>query len=145
MKKYLYSWLSAFLVIFNLGYVFHEILARDFFVKNIGEISRESYIIPYIALSFMFYVAILVYIFPMFYAKYSSKYSPTKIGLGFGALFGFLWDGLQGGLIEVATFKMPFIVFLVDSTYHILEGALAGLIISIVYLKFLKKEANMLQ
>jgi cell shape-determining protein MreD len=31
---------------------------------------------------------------------------------------GFVWDALQGGIIEVATFKMPFVVFLVDSGFR---------------------------
>lgn len=48
-------------VIFNLGYVFHEIVAHDFMVERIGAITRTNYIIPLIALSFVIYVAILVW------------------------------------------------------------------------------------
>jgi len=140
MKKYILSWLASFLVIFNLGYVFHEIIALDFFKKNIGDITRENYIIPFVALSFVFYTVILTYLYPIFYAYYKSKFSPIATGAIFGALMGFLWDGLQGGLIEVATFKMPFIVFAVDSSYHVLEGVLAGIIIAAVYTKLAKKE-----
>jgi cell shape-determining protein MreD len=50
---------------------------------------------------------------------------------------GILWDALQGGIIEVATFKMPFIVFVVDSSYHVfVEGSIAGLILALVMKKY---------
>lgn len=136
MKKYILPWLAAFLVIFNLGYVFHEIIVRDFFKSTIGGITREAYIIPLVALSFLLYTAILTYLYPIFYAYYKGKLGAIQAGAIFGGLMGFLWDGLQGGLIEVATFKMPFIVFAVDSTYHTLEGVLAGVIIAALYRRY---------
>jgi hypothetical protein len=47
---------------------------------------------------------------------------------------GVLVDALQGGLIEHATFKTPFQVFLVDSSYHVLfEGSVAGIVLAVVY------------
>ena len=134
MKTRIVAWLVAFLVIFNLGYVFHEIIVHDFMVARIGAISRTSYIIPLIALSFAIYVAILVYLYPIFLAYYRNRH-PVAIGAWMGGLMGFLWDALQGGLIEVATFRMPASVFMVDSTYHTLEGVLAGTLIAVVFAK----------
>lgn len=139
MKKYILAWLASFLVIFNAGYVFHEIIAAGFFKTHIAGITREAYIIPLVALSFALYTAILTYLYPIFYEYYKHKLSPYAAGSLFGGLMGFLWDGLQGGLIEVATFKMPFVVFAVDSTYHVLEGVLAGVIIALVYTKIARK------
>lgn len=52
MKKY--YWLGSlltFIVIFNLGYVFHEVIMFDFFKEKIGAIQRKTYIIPLIALA----------------------------------------------------------------------------------------------
>jgi len=49
---------------------------------------------------------------------------------------GFFWDGLQGGMIEVATFKMPIIVFWVDSGYHTAEGIITALLLALFYKKF---------
>jgi len=49
------------------------------------------------------------------------------------------WDGLQGGMIEVATFKMPAIVFWDDSGYHAFEGILTALILSFFYKKYVMK------
>jgi cell shape-determining protein MreD len=50
---------------------------------------------------------------------------------------GIIWDALQGGIIEVATFKIPFIVFIVDSGYHVfVEGSVAGLVLYYVSKKW---------
>lgn len=46
------------------------------------------------------------------------------------------------GLIEVATFRMPFSVFVVDSTYHTLEGVLAGTLIAGVFGKLSPEHAR---
>ncbi len=133
MKKYyLLGGVVTFIIIFNLGYVFHEIIMGDFFREHIGVIQRESYIIPLIAIAFIFYIAIQSYFLPIYFEYASKNYSwgLTKTSIIFGATIGFLWDGLQGGMIEVATFKMPAIVFWYDSGYHIMEGILIALMLS---------------
>lgn len=134
MKKYILPSLASFVVIFNLGYVFHEIIVFDYFKTHIGAISRENYIIPLIALAFITYTSIQSYLIPIF-IKHHSNLSPGAVGLRYGALLGFLWDGLQGGIIEVATFKMPISIFFIDSSYHTFEGALSGFIIAKLYMK----------
>jgi len=139
MKKY-YSLggFVTFAIIFNLGYVFHEIIMGDFFKMHIGAIQRESYIIPLIAIAFILYIAFQAYFFPIYYEYTSAHYNwgLTKTAIVFGAIVGFFWDGLQGGMIEVATFKMPSIVFWYDSGYHTLEGVITALLLSFFYRKF---------
>jgi hypothetical protein len=110
-------------------------LHGDWFHEKIGDISRDQYIIPVIAIAFLLYTIIQAYLFPIFYSYTSTHYrwSPIKTGIIFGGLLGFLWDGLQGGMIEYATMHMPFEVFVVDSTYHVFEGCLAGGILAVVY------------
>ena len=138
MLKYLvFGTLITFIIIFNLGYVFHEILMGDFFHKEIGILQREKYNIPVIAVAFLLYSLVQAYLLPVFYFYSKDRYhwTITKTAIVFGALLGFFWDGLQGGLIEAATFKMPFIVFWVDSGYHTAEGILTALILSVFYRK----------
>src|SRR5258707_983554 len=107
MKKYyLLGGFITFTIIFNLGYVFHEILMGSFFKEQIGAIQRDGYIIPLIALAFVIYTGYQAYFLPVFY-KYTSRHYQwglTKTALIFGAAAGFFFDGLQGGMIEVATF-----------------------------------------
>lgn len=121
---------AVFLVLFNLGYVFHEPLFGAWFQQQEAAIARESFIIPLIALAFICYSLILAYLYPIYIAYYGGE-PRLSTTLRFSILMGFLWDGLQGGIIEVATFKMPFVVFLVDSSYHVLvESTIAGLILA---------------
>jgi hypothetical protein len=141
MKKYfIIGSVVSFVVIFNAGYVFHELIMGDFFRRTIGPIQREPYIIPLIALAFILYTLFQAYFFPVYYAHTREKYgwSLPKTAIIFGAIVGFFWDGLQGGMIEVATFKMPAIVFWVDSGYHTLEGVCMALILSFFYKKYVK-------
>ncbi|HVU55254.1 MAG TPA: hypothetical protein VHD83_09375 [Puia sp.] len=139
MKKYFITGaIVSFLVIFNLGYVFHELLMGDFFKRNIGPLQRDSYNIPLIALAFILYTLFQAYFLPIYYAyaRQHYRWSLTATAIVFGAIVGFFWDGLQGGMIEVATFKMPAIVCWVDSGYHTLEGVIMALILSFFYRKY---------
>ena len=127
---------TLFLVLFNVGFVFHEPLMGAWFHEQEAAIAREPFIIPLIALAFIAYSVVLAYLFPIFRSYYArSPLMPTAVG--FGLLMGFIWDALQGGIIEVATLKMPFAVFLVDSGYHVfIEGSIAGLILGVVARKW---------
>lgn len=141
MKKYyLLGGTVAFIVIFNLGYVFHEVVMGDFFKATIGSLQRESYIIPLIALAFVLYTAFLAYFLPVFceYTRNHYGWHPTKSAIVLGAVVGFFWDGLQGGIIEVATFRMPAIVFWYDSSYHTVEGVVTSLILVYFYNRALR-------
>jgi len=42
-------------------------------------------------------------------------------------------------MIEVATFKMPGIVFVYDSGYHTVEGILTALLLAFFYKKYVLK------
>jgi hypothetical protein len=141
MKRYfLIGGLVTFVVIFNLGYVFHEVIIGSFFREHLGAIQRETYIIPLIALAFILYITFQAYFLPVYFEYTSEKYNwgLTRTAIIFGALTGFFWDGLQGGLIEVATFKMPMIVFWYDSGYHTLEGVITALLLAFFYKRFRK-------
>jgi hypothetical protein len=136
-KKFLTaSTAIMFLVLFNLGYVFHEPLMGEWFKIQEAGISREDFIIPLIALAFLVYSFLLSY-FYVIYISYYSDESHLATSLRFGITMGIIWDALQGGIIEVATFKIPFIVFIVDSGYHVfVEGSVAGLVLYYVSKKW---------
>jgi hypothetical protein len=141
MKKYFLIGIPiTFAVIFNLGYVFHDLLMGSWLHEKEAAISREHYIIPVIALVFFLYVIIQAYLLPIFYyySKAHYNWGIYKTALVFGALIGFLWDALQGGLIEYATFNLPIEVVIVDSSYHIFEGICTALILAFSYSKYYK-------
>jgi hypothetical protein len=135
-KRLVYGAIAAFVVIFNLGYVFHEILAADFLKAGFGPgVQRAQYNIPVIALAFALDVTLLALAYPVAYHYFSGKLGWSKVATGavLGLFCGFLWDALQGGLIEYATYNVTLPAMLVDSTYHTLEGVLAGCIIGAIY------------
>jgi len=137
-KYYLAGITTTFAIIFNLGYIFHDILMGDWLHSKQAAITREEYSIPAIAFTFILYSSIQAYLLPIFHYYTSSKYKwgIYKTAFIFGALIGFLWDALQGGIIEYATFKMPIEVVFVDSGFHIIEGAYTALILAFFYSKF---------
>ncbi len=131
-KTFLIAAAVIFFVTFNLGYVFHDLLLGDWFHAR-EPFAREHFIIPYIALAFAAYALILAHLFPS-YRKARPEASIWAVGLRFGLIMGVVFDALQGGLIEVATFEMPLSVFLVDSSYHVfIEGSCAGLLLAAVH------------
>lgn len=125
-----------FLVLFNVGFVFHEPLMGAWFHQQEAAIVRENFIIPLIAIAYLVYCFLLSYLFPI-YVHYYPGASRIRTALRFGIIMGVLFDALQGGIIEVATFNMPFMVFVVDSGYHVLiEGSIAGLVLAFVSKKW---------
>ncbi|MDA0195893.1 MAG: hypothetical protein O2887_17615 [Bacteroidetes bacterium] len=142
MKKYyIVGVLVTFIVVFNLGYVFHDLLLGSWLHEKEAAVSREEYIIPVIALAFFIYSCILAYLLPIFhfYARTYYKWEIYKTAMVFGGLIGFLWDALQGGMIEYATFNIPVEVFLVDSSYHVFEGVYTSLLLAFFYSKYYKE------
>ncbi|OFW29492.1 MAG: hypothetical protein A3H97_01015 [Acidobacteria bacterium RIFCSPLOWO2_02_FULL_65_29] len=135
-KFFTISAVTLFVVLFNLGYVFHELVAGPWLMRQEAAIARDQFIIPLIALAFIAYSLVLAYLFPIYLYYYATApVMPTAIR--FGIFMGFVWDALQGGIIEVATFNMPFMVFVVDSGYHVfVEGTIAGLILGFVATKW---------
>ncbi len=134
MRTYLVrTAIAVFLVLFNAGYVFHDLLLGDWFHHHEAGIARDELIIPLIALAFAVYALVLTYLFPMFRQGHARRPLLTT-ALGFGILMGIVFDALQGGIIEYATMRLPFAVFAVDTAYHVLvEGPLAGLVLAVAY------------
>ena len=121
--------LCVFLVTFNLGYLFHDVLLGEWFHAR-EPFARENFIIPYIAAAFAVHALIVAHLFPIYRAHYSNK-SVWRVGLAFGWMMGVMFDALQGGIIEIATFQMPISVFFVDSGYHVfVEGTVVGLLLA---------------
>lgn len=134
-KRLVLGGFAAYIVIFNLGYVFHEILCASFFKASFGPgVQRSAYIIPVIALAFAIYVTLMCLAYPVAHLYFAEKRGWSRVATGavLGLFCGFLWDSLQGGIIEYATYNVSLAAMLLDSTYHTLEGVLAGTIIGAI-------------
>ena len=126
----------TFAVIFNVGYVFHEMLAAGFFKAGLGPgVQRAEYIVPVVALAFAIYVVMMTAAYPVVHAYFVTGrgWSKPAAGALLGAFCGVLWDSLQGGIIEYATYNVGLGVMLGDSAYHAVEGTLAGVLTAAFY------------
>ena len=135
-KRLVLGAIAAFVVIFNLGYVFHEIVAAEVIKAGLGPgVQRAEYLIPVIALAFAVDVSLMALVYPVFHLYFVERRGWSRLGTGvvLGLFCGFLWDALQGGIIEYATYNVSLSAMLLDSAYHTVEGALAGSIIGALY------------
>jgi len=131
MKSFVTAAVLVFLVTFNLGYVFHDLLMGEWFHAR-EPFAREHFDVGLIALAFAVYSVLLAHLFPI-YRRHFAHRPAWQVGLAFGWMMGVLFDALQGGIIEIATFQMPMEVFFVDSGYHVfVEGSVAGLLLAAV-------------
>jgi len=83
------------------------------------------------------YIAFQAYFLPIYFQYTSGNIIGDwlKPQLYLEPLSDFLgWPA--GGMIEVATFKMPAIVFWYDSGYHTVEGIVTALLLAFFYKKF---------
>jgi hypothetical protein len=87
------------------------------------------------AIAFAIYVTLMAAVYPVFYAFFAGGRGWSRVATGalLGLFCGFLWDALQGGIIEYATYNVSLPAMLVDSAYHTAEGVLAGVIIGALY------------
>lgn len=131
-KRLVLGAIAALVVIFNLGYLFHEVIAAGLFRSGLGPgVQRAGYIIPVIFTAFAIYVGLMALVYPVFHAYFVERRGRSAIAAGaiLGLFCGFLWDALQGGIIEYATYNVSLTLMLADSAYHVAEGVLAGAII----------------
>ena len=87
------------------------------------------------ALAFAIDVTLMAVAYPVAHAFFAERRGWSRVATGslVGLYCGFLWDALQGGLIELATNNVALDAMLLDSAYHLFEGVLAGAIIGAVY------------
>jgi hypothetical protein len=85
--------------------------------------------------AFAIYVTLLALSYPVAHLYFADRRGWSRLATGavLGLFCGFLWDALQGGIIEYATYNVTLDGMLVDSAYHVLEGVVAGTIIGAVY------------
>ena len=95
VKTFAIATVALFVVLFNLGYVFHDLLLGEWFHRH-EPYAREHFIIPLIAATYLIYCLILAYLYPIYRQHYAGS-SSMGVGLRFGLLMGVLFDALQGG------------------------------------------------
>jgi len=127
-RKFLLAALAAFLVGFLLSGLWHVLLLGDFYESNSAVPMRAAPLFWAIGLAYLVVGLIMAYMYPKGYAGGS----PLVEGLKFGAIIGLLW-WFPTNLVLYGVFEGPFSVVLVDGGWHVVEEALAGGALGIVY------------
>jgi len=132
LKKLLIGAVAAFAVMFLLSYLWHVVLMADFYQSNPGEvgaIDRETPMFFYIGLGYLSLCLVMAYIYP----KGAEGDNHIMDGIKFGAILGFLWIVPHSSVLYGATIMTSKTLVFGDGLYHIVEGAVGGAIIAMVY------------
>ncbi len=132
LKKLLIGAVLAFAVMFPLAYLWHAVLMADFYQSNTGEIGavdRETPKIFFIGLGYLSLSLVMAYIYP----KGAEGDSHIMDGIKFGAIMGFLWIVPLSSVLYGATLITSKTLVFGDGLYHIVEGAIGGALIAMVY------------
>ena len=131
VKKLLIGAAVAFAVMFLLGYLWHVVLMADFYQSNSGEVAvdRETPMLFYIGLGYLSLCLVMAYIYP----KGAEGDRHILDGVKFGAIMGFLWIVPLSSVLYGVTLMTSKTLVFGDGLYHIVEGAVGGALIALVY------------
>ena len=128
VKKWFLAGLVGFVVMFILSGLWYMLIMDAFYREQVGALMREQYNFIFIALGYLVMAFLMSYIYPIGY----KGGSPAKEGLRFGVLIGLLvW--LSSNLILYGAHNMTLSATLVDSSWHIVEEGIGGIVIALVY------------
>ena len=129
-KKFLLAGLAAFAVLALLGWLWHKVLLKNFYLAHFKYIADVDTVMVMIGLFLTGFL--LAAIYPIGY----KGGSPASEGYRFGMLMGAVWAIPTAFVIFLGAGLVTPIGILVDMPWHILvEEGLAGLVIGLVYVK----------
>ncbi len=132
IKKLLFGAIAAFFAMFLLGYLWHAVLMVDFYQNNSGEIGaifRADTKVLFIGIGYFSLALVMSYIYP----KGAAGDNRIMDGIKFGAVMGFVWVVPLLSVLYGATTVFSKTFVFGDGIYHIVEGAIGGAIIAMVY------------
>ena len=127
-QKFLLGALAAFVVGFGLSGLWHVVLLADFYESRAAGVMRQQPLFWVIGLAYLIVGLIMAYMYPKGY----EGGSPASEGLKFGAIIGLLW-WFPTNLVLYGVLESSFSLVIVDGAWHVVEEALAGLALAMVY------------
>lgn len=132
--KLISAWLAAFVVIFLLSGLWHQLLLADFYAAQTAAVARAEINMVAVTIGSLILAFLMAWMYPTGY----QGGSPVVEGLRFGALIGLLWI-LPWSVIITGIWNVGMTVTLVDAAWHVVEEGLAGVVIGLVYGRKLAK------
>ena len=121
---------GAFVVMFRLGGLWHQVLMGDHYAAILPSVSRAEPSMVVVACGYLITAAVMAFIFPIGYKGGSG----IAEGLRFGAVIGLLW-WLPANVVLSGVYEITVASALVDGVWHIAEGAAGGVVIGVLYVR----------
>ncbi len=127
-KKFILAGISAFVVMFLLSGIFHQVLAGDFYRSL--PFGTDEPNMAYLAVAYVLITLIMTYMYPKGVEESGSKITQ---GLKFGALMGLMYAGPMNFILLAISPETPSIYPFVECGWHMVEQGIGGIVLAYVY------------
>ena len=121
---------GAFLVMFGLGGLWHQVLMGDYYAAILPTMARAEPDLVVVGLGYLITAAVMVFFFLIGYQGGSG----VAEGLRFGVVIGLLW-WLPANIILSGVYETTLASAFVDGVWHIAEGAVGGVVIGLLHVR----------
>ncbi len=122
------SGIAAFVVMFMLSFIWHEVLMGDYYAQILASVARAEPNLVLIGAGYLITAMVMAYVYPIGYKGGSG----VGEGLRFGAVIGLLW-WLPANVVLAGVYETTLTSGLVDGAWHIVEGAGGGIVIGMLH------------
>ncbi len=127
-SKLILAAVAAFVVMFSLSGLWHQVLLGDYYVAESAAVARPEPDLAIIALGYAILALLMAWVYPIGYKGGSA----ITEGARFGAVIGLLWI-LPWSVIISGIWQIELTIVLVDSAWHIIEQGLGGVAVAMAY------------
>ena len=121
---------GAFVVMFALSGLWHQVLMGDYYAAIMPNVSRAEPNMVVIGCGYLITALVMARVFPIGYKGGSG----VAEGLRFGAVIGLLW-WLPANVVLSGVYETTLASALVDGVWHIAEGAAGGVVIGLLHVR----------
>ena len=119
---------GAFVVMFGLGGLWHQVLLSEYYAAILPSVARAEPNMVVIGYGYLITAVVMTLLFPVGYKGGSG----IAEGLRFGAVIGLLW-WLPANIMLSGVYEMTLTSGLVDGAWHVVEGAAGGVVIGLLH------------
>ena len=119
---------GAFVVMFGLSGLWHQVLMAEFYAAILPSVARAEPNMVIIAFGYLITAVVMALLYPLGYKGSSG----VAEGLRFGAVIGLLW-WLPANVVLSGVYETTLTSGLVDGVWHVVEGAAGGIVVGLVH------------
>ncbi len=128
MKSKLIGAVAAFVVMFGLAGLWHDLLMGDYYSSILQGAARPDPIESLIGLGYLVASMVMGFLYPIGYQGGTA----LAEGARFGAVLGVFW-WLPAMIVFAGIYEQTLVNALVDGAWHVVEGGAGGIAIATVH------------